>query len=222
MSLENKLKLVIFDMDGLMLNTEAIHFQTWLDYSKEYGFDYDINKRLKYTGMTDETVIEELTKELGRRDLAVEMRSKILKAREDYFKNYEDSLIKEGLIELIDYLDNKGVNKVVASSSDKSRLEFLLGKEGLLDRFENITTKEDVSEGKPSPEIFLKAYSNYNFIKDECLILEDSENGYLAAQKSGMPYMIVPDSSFEYHNLTVEKTYKDLNEVREAIERKFF
>ena len=221
MNLANNLKLVIFDMDGLMLDTEIVHFQTWMDYSKEYGFKYDIKKRLKYTGMTDESVIEELSNELGSRDKALEMRGKILHARKEYFMHNSESLIKNGLLELLKYLDEKSIQKVVASSSGRGRLEFLLRKEGLLGRFDHIITKEDVSEGKPNPEIFLKAYEKYDFDKKECLILEDSQNGYLAAKNSGLPYMIVPDSSFCFHNLTVDNTYKDLYEVKEFIENNF-
>ena len=222
MSLENKLKLVIFDMDGLMLDTEIVHYQTWLVHSKEYGFDYDIKKRLKFTGMTDEAVVVELSKEMGSRELALEMREKILKSREEYFSDYKGSLVKDGLIELIDYLDKKRVKKAIASSSGRDRLEFLLEKEGLLNRFDSITTREDVKYGKPSPDIFLKSRGHYDYTKDECLILEDSENGYLAAKSSGIPYMIVPDDSFDFHNLTAKITYKNLYEVKENIEKIYF
>lgn len=219
MNLNTKIKLVIFDMDGLMLDTEIVHFKTWIKYAKKYGFNYDISKRHIYAGMTDKQVVSVLGREMGDFQKAKAMREEILLEREKIFSDPSISLKKKGLIELLDYLDTNGISYIIASSSGRNRIEYLLDKEGLLNRFSNIISGEDVESSKPSPEIFLKAVEKMGCRKQEALILEDSENGYLAAKRSNINYMIIPDSSFEYNNLSVEETYDDLFSVIYQLEK---
>ncbi len=69
-----------------MLDTEIVHFKTWAEFSKEYGVDYDVKKRLKYAGMIDEKVVEEFAKEMGSRDLAISMRKKYSMLAKNTFK----------------------------------------------------------------------------------------------------------------------------------------
>ena len=219
MNLNTKIKLVIFDMDGLMLDTEIVHFKTWLKYAKKYGFNYDISKRHIYAGMTDKQVVSVLGREMGDFQKAKAMREEILLERKKIFSDPSISLKKKGLIELLDYLDTNGISYMIASSSGRNRIEYLLDKEGLLNRFKNIISGDDVKNSKPSPEIFLKAVEKMGCKKQEALILEDSENGYLAAKRSNINYMIIPDSSFEYNNLSVEETYDDLFSVIYQLEK---
>lgn len=206
-------------MDGLMLDTEIVHFKTWIKYAKKYGFNYDISKRHIYAGMTDKQVVSVLGREMGDFQKAKAMREEILLEREKIFSDPSISLKKKGLIELLDYLDTNGISYIIASSSGRNRIEYLLDKEGLLNRFSNIISGEDVESSKPSPEIFLKAVEKMGCRKQEALILEDSENGYLAAKRSNINYMIIPDSSFEYNNLSVEETYDDLFSVIYQLEK---
>ena len=202
-----------------MLDTEIVHFKTWLKYAKKYGFNYDISKRHIYAGMTDKQVVSVLGREMGDFQKAKAMREEILLERKKIFSDPSISLKKKGLIELLDYLDTNGISYMIASSSGRNRIEYLLDKEGLLNRFGNIISGDDVKNSKPSPEIFLKAVEKMGCKKQETLILEDSENGYLAAKRSNINYMIIPDSSFEYNNLSVEETYDDLFSVIYQLEK---
>lgn len=202
-----------------MLDTEIVHFKTWLKYAKKYGFNYDISKRHIYAGMTDKQVVSVLGREMGDFQKAKAMREEILLERKKIFSDPSISLKKKGLIELLDYLDTNGISYMIASSSGRNRIEYLLDKEGLLNRFKNIISGDDVKNSKPSPEIFLKAVEKMGCKKQEALILEDSENGYLAAKRSNINYMIIPDSSFEYNNLSVEETYDDLFSVIYQLEK---
>ena len=218
MNLRNKIKLIIFDMDGLMLDTEIIHFKTWMMYAQKYGFKYDITKRHRYAGMTDKQVVSALSKDMGDAEKASQMRHEILEERKRIFSDPNISLKKEGLIELLDYLDLKNISYVIASSSGRDRIKYLLEKEGILQRFNVIISGDDVEKSKPAPDIFLKAIEIMNCSKDEALILEDSENGYIAAKESGINYIIIPDSSFENNYLSVEKTCKNLFSVIDKLE----
>lgn len=218
MNLKNKIKLIIFDMDGLMLDTEIIHFKTWLMYAEKYGFKYDITKRHRYAGMTDKQVLSALSLDMGDAKKASQMRHEILEERKRIFSDPKISLKKDGLIELLDYLDSNNISYAIASSSGKDRINYLLEKEGILDRFNVIVSGEDVKKSKPAPDIFVRVLEIVGISKDEALILEDSENGYIAAKNSGINYMIIPDSSFEHNDLSVENTYKSLFSVIDVLE----
>ena len=218
MNLKNKIKLIIFDMDGLMLDTEIIHFKTWLMYTEKYGFKYDITKRHRYAGMTDKQVLTALSDDMGDAEKASQMRYEILEERKRIFSDPKISLKKDGLIELLDYLDSNDILYAIASSSGRDRINNLLEKEGILERFNVIVSGEDVKKSKPAPDIFLRALEIVGISKEEALILEDSENGYIAAKDSGINYMIIPDSSFEYNDLSVERTYKNLFSVIDVLE----
>ena len=205
-------------MDGLMLDTEIIHFKTWMMYAQKYGFKYDITKRHRYAGMTDKQVVSALSKDMGDAEKASQMRHEILEERKRIFSDPKISLKKDGLIELLDYLDSNNISYAIASSSGKDRINYLLEKEGILQRFNVIVSGDDVEKSKPAPDVFLKVIEIMNFSKDEAIILEDSENGYIAAKESGINYMIIPDNSFENNYLSVEKTYKDLFSVIDKLE----
>lgn len=205
-------------MDGLMLDTEIIHFNTWLMYAEKYGFKYDITKRHRYAGMTDKQVVSALSLDMGDAKKASQMRREILEERKRMFSDPKISLKKDGLIELLDYLDSNNISYAIASSSGRDRINYLLEKEGILERFNVIVSGEDVKKSKPAPDIFLRALEIAGVSKEEALILEDSENGYIAAKDSGINYMIIPDSSFEYNDLSVERTYKNLFSVIDVLE----
>ena len=205
-------------MDGLMLDTEIIHFKTWMMYAQKYGFKYDITKRHRYAGMTDKQVVSVLSKDMGDAEKASQMRHEILEERKRIFSDPNISLKKDGLIELLDYLDSNNISYAIASSSGRDRINYLLEKEGILQRFNVIVSGDDVEKSKPAPDVFLKVIEIMNFSKDEAIILEDSENGYIAAKESGINYMIIPDNSFENNYLSVEKTYKNLFSVIDKLE----
>lgn len=205
-------------MDGLMLDTEIIHFKTWMMYAQKYGFKYDITKRHRYAGMTDKQVVSALSKDMGDAEKASQMRHEILEERKRIFSDPKISLKKDGLIELLDYLDSNNISYAIASSSGRDRINYLLEKEGILQRFNVIVSGDDVGKSKPAPDVFLKVIEIMNISKDEAIILEDSENGYIAAKESGINYMIIPDNSFENNYLSVEKTYKDLFSVIDKLE----
>ena len=201
-----------------MLDTEIIHFKTWLMYAEKYGFKYDIIKRHRYAGMTDKQVVSALSEDMGDAEKASQMRHEILEERKRIFSDPKISLKKEGLMELLDYLDSSNISYAIASSSGRDRINYLLEKEGILERFNVIVSGEDVKRSKPAPDIFLRALEVIGCSKEEALILEDSENGYVAARDSGINYMIIPDSSFEHNDLSVKRTYKNLFSVIDILE----
>lgn len=121
------------------------------------------------------------------------IREEINRERDNIYRNLNYSLKKPGLDELLNFLYANNISCVVATSNSLSRARYLLKIEGILKRFDSIISAENDIESKPSPDIFLEAIKRSEYSKNEALILEDSENGYLAAKSSGLDYMIIPD-----------------------------
>jgi HAD superfamily hydrolase (TIGR01509 family) len=128
--------------------------------------------------------------------------------------------VKAGLYELLDFLEDKNISKALATSSERTKAEKYLNLGNVLDRFNFTLCGDEVTKGKPNPEIFQKVAQKANFDKKNCIVLEDSENGILAASRAGMRPVFVKDV-IELSGGTkklVFKEFKSLIEVRDYLE----
>ena len=207
-----KYKLLIFDMDGLIFDTEIMYYNSWFEVSHKYGFKFNEDLRKRFTGKNEERIRDELFKILGSKEKVISLREDLQNFRENYFKTYTNSLKKEGLEELLAYAKENNIKCALASSSDREKIDFLLEKEGIRNFFDYIISGNEVSKSKPDPEIFIKARENFNLKDKEALILEDSYNGYLACKKSNMDYIIIHDSSFDKY-FEADREAKNLREI---------
>ena len=207
-----KYKLLIFDMDGLIFDTEIMYYNSWFEVSHKYGFKFNEDLRKRFTGKNEERIRDELFKILGSKEKVVKLREELESFRKNYFKRYTNSLKKEGLEELLYYAKEHNIKCALASSSDREKIEFLLEKEEIRDFFDYIISGDEVERSKPDPEIFIKAKKHFNIRDKEALILEDSYNGYLACRKSNMDYLIIHDSSFDKY-FEADREASSLREV---------
>lgn len=192
-----KYKLVIFDMDGLMLDTEIIYHKSWESLDDKYGLTFDDELRSKISGLNESTIRKVLKNYLGTEEKVLELRKDLETYRDNWLKTYDESIKKEGLDELLEFLRENNIRACIASSNDRDKIEYLIDKENIAHYFDFIISGEDVKNSKPDPEIFIKAAKKAGVSKDQALILEDSYNGYKACEKSSMDYYIIHDSSFE-------------------------
>lgn len=207
---------VIFDMDGLLFDTELIYYQSSQKIADLMGFPYSKELYLRFLGVSDEEVQEnyhQIFKEYGREKVEEFIR----RSYADTIEAFEAGKVpmKQGVLELLDYLEEQRIPKMVASSNVRPAIELLLSNSGIIDRFEGIVSAEDVSRAKPDPEIFRKAVDFLKTEPEKTLVLEDSSHGVTAAYKAGIPVIMVPDllqPDEELRNKTLE-VFDSLSEV---------
>lgn len=189
------IKAVIFDMDGLIFDTESIYYRGSQEVADELGIPYDAEVYNRFLGVGDSeiwaTYHQMYDEEFGA-DLVNDFIKLSYERVVDYLKSGVAEM-KPGLLELLSYLEKNNIPKIVASSNNIDIIEDLLKKNNLLDRFSKIVSVEDVKNAKPDPEIFNKAHEVLGIDKDNLLILEDSNNGVIAGHAADIPVIMVPD-----------------------------
>lgn len=185
-------RAVLFDMDGLMLDTERLAREAWLATMRLWGYELSDEVYLQVLGTTGARTRDIFRQAFGS-DIPIE-------AMYAYKQRYIDDAIranrirvKPGLTALLDRLDAWRVPKAVASSTARSLVMQKLEAVGLVGRFDAIVAGDEVAHGKPAPDIFYEAARRLNVRPASCIVLEDSENGIRAAHAAGMLSIMVPD-----------------------------
>jgi HAD superfamily hydrolase (TIGR01509 family) len=187
-----KLSAVIFDMDGLMLDTETLARDAWRQALAEVGYALSDELYLQLLGRTIEDTQAILRQALGA-DLPIESlaRRKGMLVRQHI--DQHGLRLKTGLAELLDWLKTHAIAHAVASSAKRPDVLFKLSHAGFGSWFDTVVTGDQVSAGKPAPDIFLAAARQLQVPAAECAVLEDSDAGIRAAHAAGMLPLMVPD-----------------------------
>lgn len=206
---------VIFDMDGLMLDTESLGPQTWRVAAATIGVDFDIGLLPAMTGRNYRDCREMLREHYGPA-YPVERLTAACLASFDAIVARDGIAQKPGLRELLDWLELENVVRAVATSTRRDRAESQLTQQGLLARFATLVGGNEVERGKPAPDIFLLAASRLDIAAADCVVLEDSEPGMRAALAAGMMPIMVPDQHGPSESLLEREplVLSSLHEVR--------
>ncbi len=188
-----KLKLVIFDMDGLVFDSERVYFKGNQLAAKELGMDFSFAYYRQYIGSGTKRMIDKMTRDYGNRQLIEKF---IELSHQNVFKMIKQNglPLKKGFRELSQYLRNQGIMQVLASSNDRQAIELFLHSSNLDNNFAHLISGEDVKNSKPAPDIFRKAWEIAGSpARKQVLVLEDSVNGIKAAHHAQLPAIMVPD-----------------------------
>ena len=187
-----KPKLVIFDMDGLMIDTEPLAIAGWKVAARELNVTIPDELLMRVIGLNRDLCKVYILEALGK-DFDFDAALAIIHQDVDHhFKNHGVPL-KPGLIQLLDKLDEMGVKKAVATSTAYERANHKLKMANIAHRFNTIIGGDMVAHSKPAPDIFLKAAQACNTPPNDCLVLEDSNPGAEGAYRAGMRVIVVPD-----------------------------
>lgn len=183
---------VIFDMDGLMLDTETLAREAWFNTMHEFGIDLTDAVYLQVLGTTGART-REIFQEAYGADIPIDAMYARKQQLIDEAIAQGRIAAKPGLLALLDWLDAHGIPKAVGSSTYREWVLKKLTAAGIAQRFEVIVGGDEVQHGKPAPDIFLRCAEIMGVQPANCVVLEDSDNGVRAAHAAGMRCIIVPD-----------------------------
>ncbi len=213
---------VIFDMDGLMFDTERVFMMAW-DYAGEkMGIGKAGYMVIKTLGMNAQLTMQVWEEEFGTGYNREELR-KYSKEFLEKFYSENKVPVKKGLYVLLQYLKEKNYKLAVASSSPKWEVEKHLRDAGVYDYFHAIVCGDMISKSKPEPDIYLKACELLGEDAQDCIAIEDSKNGLLSAHRAGCHPIMVPDlwqPDEEIMQILYGKCV-DLEEVKEFLKEQF-
>ncbi len=188
----NTVKAVIFDMDGVLLDTEKHYLSCWLQASKEAGYPFTKEQALMLRSC-DAKVAANMMKEYfgeGFDYYAIrERRRQLVKEKLDEYGLEK----KPGIEETLLYIRKKGIKTAVATATPPDRTREYLTGLGLAELFDGIVSAKEVENGKPAPDVYLYACSQIGEKPENCIAVEDSPNGILSAYRAGLMPVMVPD-----------------------------
>lgn len=186
------IKAVIFDMDGLVLDTEKLLVKYWCQAANEAGFSMQREHALNIRSLARKFAIPYLQGLFGGDFDYVKIRSRRMELMAQHLSEHGLET-KPGITQLLDFLDEKKIPAAIATATDIQRTEDYLGRVGLLGRFSRIVCAAMVESGKPKPDIYLYAAQQLGLPPEECMALEDSPNGVRSASSAGCVTVMVPD-----------------------------
>ncbi len=182
------IKAVIFDLDGVLVTTDVLHFNAWKKLAEELGitnFTKEDNARQRgVSRMASLEVVLEKSDKVYSQDEKLKFAEKKNNAYIKSLETLSESDVLGGVFEFIDMLKSNGIQTAVGSASKNAPL--ILQKTCLFDKFDAICSGLDTQKSKPDPEVFLKAAEKLGENPENCLVVEDSDAGIEAAKRGGM------------------------------------
>jgi len=218
------IKAVVFDMDGVIFDSEKLYRKHWMISAKEYGLDEEIMRGLldKIAGATKERNEKLMRSNFGEDfDYMAFRESTMTRMDEDIRENGVE--LKPGVMELFNYLKGHGYLIGLATSTVKERAERNLKRAGLISYFDSIMYGGIVAHGKPAPDIYEHACQLLGVDTSEAIGVEDSINGIISSHAAGLYTIMVIDliqPNAEARE-AADKIYDSLFEVKELLENDF-
>ena len=188
------IKAVIFDVDGTLLDTERIYMKAWKEAAAEAGYVMPDSVLQKTRAVNTKDAARIFEEEIGNGFSYQAVRPIRVRIAEEIIRR-ESPILKPGVLELLAFLEEKGIRLAVASSTNQQGTREHLAESRILDRFEVVVGGDMVTNGKPHPDIFLKAAETLGLAPEACIVVEDSPAGIRAAHAAGMKAVLVPDQA---------------------------
>ncbi len=179
-------------MDGLILDTEKLLVRFWVQAANEMGFPMTRENALYLRSLHRSCAVPYLKEQFGEKFDYLKVRGRRMELMREYLSKNPLEL-KPGAVELLDYLNDRGIPAAVCTATDYERASDYLSQVGIFDRFDKIICAAMVKKGKPSPDIYLYAAEQLGLPAGECMALEDSPNGVKSAAGAGCVTVMVPD-----------------------------
>lgn len=211
-------KAVIFDMDGVIFDTEKVYLDIWIEVFEKYGYKMTKELYVNVMGTGRKNVIKTFLENFGD-DLPIEKMYEEKDNQLFYIIENQGIPLKEGVKELFSMLKEKNYKIALATSAKRERVEKQIKDKWLKESFDAIVCGDDMEKGKPSPDIFLKAAKKIDVEPENCFVVEDSPAGIKAAFSGGMKGIHVEDLKAADEDILkyCEKNFKNLQEIKEYL-----
>ena len=188
----NKIKAVIFDMDGTTFDTERLSTEGWREAGKKIGYPLTEELIADFRGNNNAVISSKLVA-YGYSEEMAEMGWHL---RDAYARDYVNTYgvpLKPGLFALLDFLKEKNITMALSTGSDKDRAVNFCTKAGIVPYFDAWVFGNEIPVGKPDPSSFLITVEKLGLDPSDCLVIEDSFNGVIAAKRAGCKVIMIPD-----------------------------
>ena len=212
--LKKPVEAVLFDMDGLLIDTEAVYIDALQDAARDFQVEMTLefcHSMIGISGRECDVMIQNFYGPDFRIDRFRETFSGHAKRR------LESHLpVKRGVVEMLDFLAGRGLRLAVATGSGRITAERHLGRAGLIDRFAAVATRDDVENAKPAPDVYLEAARRLGVAPEHCIAFEDSNVGLTAAHAAGTMAFMVPDILPPLPDVRAKclRVFEDLHQAR--------
>lgn len=214
-------KAIIFDLDGVVIDSEPVAYGILRDMVAPYGGDISLDEyTTQYLGRTVATGMTTIKNTFNIPETEEELFQKYMSMEKE--RVAKGIPLKPGVKEILAYLKEHNIKTIVASSSIRERAEKILESHKISEYFDDLVFGYEVPRGKPYPDIFLKACEKLGVTTDEAIVIEDSEAGINAAHSANIPVICIPDMKYPQKTYEEMATYivKSLFDARKVIEAK--
>ena len=185
-------RAVIFDMDGLLLDSERPYRDAWLTVSNNKGYSLSESIYLKAVGRDDRDTREIFRTHFGD-DFPYDEICSDVRVVMDRHTAHTGHALKDGVLDLLEYLAQRSVPCAVATSTTRQKALARLGQANILRYMREVSGGDEVTRGKPEPDLYLLAAKKLGVAPGNCLAFEDSAPGARAAHRAGMRIIVIPD-----------------------------
>lgn len=187
-----RFELIIFDLDGLLIDSERMALEQFLLTAQEFGIEIDHKIYMQCIGANATRTDEILSSALSRHTEYLPFKA-AWRNRYKALMEHQPIPLKPGAIEILKHIKSRQQNISLATSTETPQALIKLTNAGISEYFDAVIGGDQVAHSKPAPDIFLKAAQAFNVLPEHCLVLEDSENGVNAAINAGMQVVQIPD-----------------------------
>lgn len=212
---QEKIRGVLFDMDGLVLDTEKLYSRFWMESANDLGYPMTYEQALGMRSLNRNAGQDKLTSYFGPGICYEEVRNHRIELM-DAWVNIHGVDVKPGIQELLTYLHSNGILCAITTSSPMDRITQYLNAHNLLHQFDKLCTVYDVPKGKPEPDIYLHGAASLGLKPEECLALEDSPTGILSAYRAKCLPVMIPDQDQPDEN-TISLLYAKADSLSDVI-----
>lgn len=208
------IKAIIFDMDGLMIDSERVTFECYQERLKDINLTMDEEFYKTLLGKPIKGIYQRFYDVYGNDFPIQNVIQDVHQLMAERFET-EGVPVKKGLVELLHYLKDNNYKTIVATSSNRDRVDKILAQAKITEFFDDSICGDEVTKGKPNPEVFLKSCQKLGVNVDEAIVLEDSEAGIQASYDANIKVICIPDMKYPEKQYE-EKTFKILKDLTEV------